>query len=121
MEKLVEMLQHIADKLGVTVGYLWPKVVLAHWMTALGDLIVLGLALGISYPLFWRGLREWVTVLRDAKSSAEDYRFIMPVIKTIWCGLVAVIATLVGLSLIGTLLGTLVSPEGSLVLKVLRK
>lgn len=109
MEKLTELLQQIADKLGVTVLYLWPKVVLLVWTQALLDLITSITFLVVGSVGFLRTLNGITS-----RSSSSD------IVKIVSFGIILLIGVLSTLGW-SNWIGTLVSPEGALVWRALRK
>ena len=125
MEKLTEALQQLADKIGVTIQYLWPKVVLLHWVETLAEVIVTVLVVVIAWPNAIAGLRAWMRWVGDETrkrhSDADDAKFVAPVARTIIFGLMALIATAILLIGISGAIATLISPEGSLVIRALGK
>lgn len=117
MDKLVGLLQQIADKLGVTVLHLWPKVVLLEWAQSLVALLVSVAFLIVGLACFPKALRAAVA---SAPAPLYDAPEAIPVIKAIVFGLVLAAGLL---SVIGwhSWIGALVSPEGALVLRALGK
>lgn len=118
MEKLAEALERIAAKLGVTVQYLWPKVVLVEWVQSLIALLVSIAALAIGLGMFPRAIRNLVALI---KTNPEDEDLALPIIKVIVFAIflfAGVVSASGGWYL---WISALISPEGTLVLRALGK
>lgn len=120
MDKFADVLQGIADKLGVAAIHLWPEMVRYTWAQAVGQLVVtalavLGLALYVQF-LLPRMIRDW----RAPEGTLTNE-------ETSVCLIVTFVGVVLGLFAIATLAGvsnsvaTVLAPEGATISKLLEK
>ena len=113
LDKALDLIRQLAEAMGQTTAYLWPRVVLYEWAQALGDLLVCGLVLIVALVVFYRAVVEG----HRTKWPDEPTLYI----KMIPAGVLLVVFFLVVSINSATWFATLVSPEGYTVLHILGK
>ena len=120
-EQITTLLRELAAQLGHTAASLWPKMVLAHWATALGETIGL-LVGGTIFLLLALNLAKRATYEgnKDYQKRNEGKVAYLAVVSAVFAALwITALGSLVFGS--GFLLRSLIEPEGALVLKLLGK
>ena len=119
MDKLVEALASVADKIGTTAAVLWPYAAQALWGEAAVYLVVWVALLGTCVPAFLHFLRVAVnsaTATSDTP-NANEANLARAVVLCIVCGLIAIAVLIAMATNVGDGARALVNPQGALVLK----
>ena len=120
-EQITALLRELAAQLGHTAASLWPKMVLAHWATALGETIALLVGGSIFFLLASNVARR--AIYEGNKNYQERNEG-----KVAYLTVVSAVFAVLGITALGFLvfesgflLRSLLEPEGALVLKLLGK
>ena len=109
----LDLLRQLAEAMGQTTAYLWPKVVLYEWGKALISTIMLPLVWLIAFTVFYKAVRDGT-----ARKWPEEPSLYIRVIPT---GLIMLFVGLVLLIEWPSSVATLMSPEGRVALHILGK
>lgn len=130
MDQLADVLQRIADKLGLATVYLWPEMVRYTWAKAVADcvvsiLVLIGLGIGTQQAVR-AGTRHVATKRAEveaARNSWDRYRevdnFDLYIFGTIGAA-IAVVVVIICLTAITHQLPALIAPEGATITRLLR-
>ena len=117
MEKLVDLLEKIAAKIGTTSQYLWPRVTgyLATEAALYVVLIPSGVVVGAM--LLSKGIRS---INHAAEDRAKETELILPIVLVVGGSTLLLIATIGLFAVWPTHVATLLNPEGAAVLRALK-
>ena len=120
MDKLADALQKIAEKIGVTAQYLWPKVVWLEFVQSLIAFLISAAFLTVGLIGFPRALKALIALYKQ-EQGPDEVDEVVPIIRVIVFGLCLLGGLLsVAVGWTGWISGML-APEGSLVLRALGK
>ncbi len=115
METLGQTAAELLQQMGFEVGRLYPHVVRAVWARALGDLLVMIVVVGAA-PFVIPKLFRWMRF----PSLDEPDELIVPCMVAIVGAVAYVIALIIIMTAVGTTIATVIEPEGSAVIQVIK-
>ena len=118
MEQLTQLLQTLADRIGLTVAQLWPHVVTANYVEAWARLLLSFVFLMIGFVLFFPGFNKLISAARE---TSEDIDYVKPAVHAAVGGLVLFSSVLHIATTAIYDVRMIVDPIGGTVLKLLGK